>query len=126
MFNARKIALAVAGVFAVMGSAAVSAAPASTSSTTLNREAGEAPRGADKERPGDRQRGRVTEQFDQIAREASEPPRGADKERAGDRQRGRNLIEEPVQIAREASEGPRGGDHERPGDRQNRGGRGRG
>ena len=96
MFNARKIALAVAGVFVVMGSGAVSAAPASASpSTTLNREAGEAPRGADKERPGDRQRGR-------------------------------NLIEEPVQIAREASEGPRGGDHERPGDRQNRGGRGRG
>jgi hypothetical protein len=53
------------------------------------REAAEGPRGADSERPGDRQRrgGRVTSDYDQLAREAAEGPRGADRERPGDRQR---------------------------------------
>ena len=54
------------------------------------REASEGPRGADNERPGDRQRRggrRLMEDNDQIAREASEGPRGGDNERAGDRQR---------------------------------------
>lgn len=51
-------------------------------STLMAREAGEAPRGRDNERPGDRQRGRnKIDLDDQIAREANEPPRGQDNNR---------------------------------------------
>jgi len=95
MFKRNLMALAV-GAMLSMGAASVYALAPSVSSDVA-REAAEGPRGADNERPGDRQR------------------RG-----------GRGLIEVPGDniIAREASEGPRGADNERPGDRQRRGGRG--
>lgn len=96
---------------------------------TLMREAAEGPRGADNERPGDRQhrggRHGVTAESAAglvIAREANELPRGADKNHP----RGHGLTSDSASnfvIAREASEGPRGADNERPGDRQHRGGR---
>lgn len=97
MFKRNLTAIAVAAMLA-MGTSSVFALAPSISSDVA-REAAEGPRGADNERPGDRQR------------------RG-----------GRGLIEVPGNdiIAREASEGPRGADNERPGDRQRRGGRGRG
>jgi hypothetical protein len=53
------------------------------SSNLIAREAGEAARGRDNERAGDRQRGRtkLQDQDDQIARESTEAPRGQDNNR---------------------------------------------
>lgn len=80
------------------------------------REASEAPRGKDAERPGDRQKRGSLTPATTIAREASEAPRGRDHERVGDRQK-RGSLTPDTQIAREASEAPRGRDNERVGDR---------
>jgi len=96
-------ALTTSGAIAAARATVVSepATQAIDGAQILAREASEGPRGADNERPGDRQR----------------------RNRGG-----RGVIEEQRNdvLAREASEGPRGGDNERPGDRQrrNRGGRG--
>lgn len=95
MFKRNLTALAAGAMLAIGATSVYALAP--SVSGDVAREAAEGPRGADNERPGDRQR------------------RG-----------GRGLIEVPGDniIAREASEGPRGADNERPGDRQRRGGRG--
>ena len=119
-----------------MGAASTYAlVPATTDEVA--REAAEGPRGADNERPGDRQRrgGRgltVDTPADQlIVRHKPRVPGGSGCDDP------RDLIEHPEcnpanatlgkeQIAREGNEGPRGADNERPGDRHGRGGRGRG
>jgi hypothetical protein len=94
MFSKKIILSLVSGLF-VLATANSYAAETLTSGDVVAREASEGPRGADNERPGDRQH------------------RG-----------GRAIIDSAEFIlAREASEGQRGADNERPGDRQHRGGR---
>ncbi|MEQ1584224.1 MAG: hypothetical protein ABL875_09185 [Candidatus Nitrotoga sp.] len=132
MISKKIILSAISGLVVLTAANSYAAQVRNSTDNVMAREASEGPRGADKERPGDRQGrgGRLStdgaSQFI-LAREASEGPRGADKERPGDRQgRGGRLSADGASqfiLAREASEGPRGADKERPGDRQGRGGR---
>ena len=92
-----KLVLAAAALFAGFTGVSQASFDRFSAEQIVEREASEGPRGADNERPGDRQRrgrGKVKafESYDQLAREASEGPRGADNERPGDRQRGRGKV----------------------------------
>ncbi|MGB7815485.1 MAG: hypothetical protein WBL28_03955 [Methylotenera sp.] len=124
----KKIILGTISGLIVLASANSYAAQMQTGGEIVAREASEGPRGADNERPGDRQHrgGRAIIDSGEfiLAREASEGPRGADNNNHRQRRGGRASIDAGEFIlAREASEGPRGADNERPGDRQRRGGR---
>lgn len=85
--------LTIASAFSATASIANASQLQLTAKQVIAREAAEGPRGADNERPGDRQR------------------------------RGGKAFDDSFRIVREAAEGPRGRDNERPGDRQRRGGR---
>ena len=81
--------LTIASALTATATLANAAVLQSTGEQVIAREAAEGPRGADNERPGDRQRrgGKAFDDSFQIARETTEGPRGADNERPGDRQR---------------------------------------
>jgi hypothetical protein len=118
MFSKKIILGLVSGLFVLATANSYAAQMQVSVNDVVAREAAEGPRGADNERPGDRQRrgGRLTNDSgaDILARRGADDPVGS--ERPGEvhgQKRGGRLIDDASSmiLAREAAEGPRGADN---------------